>query len=111
VQADSAILQLISFSDNGIEVHETPLGFMKKGKGREIAEDIVHAEEDLGETGFLTCGGNWDRLETFSAASSTNSFDSMDSSDLLALLKREEGVYGWYRKDLDDWRIFWLGGH
>ena len=118
VQADSAILQLISFSDNGIEVHETPLGFMKKGKGRAKPEDVVHAEEDLGDTGFLTGGGNWDRLDqifgsnrgpsTFGAASSTNSFDSVDSSEILAMLKREEGIYGWYQKD---WRIFWLGGH
>lgn len=116
VQADFALLQLISFSDNGVEVHETPLGFMKKGKGRAIPEDVVHAEADLGDTGFLTCGGNWDRLgQVFGSnrgpSTSTNSFDSMDSSEILAMLKREEGVYGWYRKDLGDWRIFWLGGH
>jgi len=70
---------------------------------------------------FPTCGGNWDRLDqifgsnhgtsTFGVASSTNPFDSMDSSEILAMLKREEGIYGWYQKDLADWRIFWLGGH
>jgi hypothetical protein len=121
LQADSPILQLVSFSDNGIEVHETGLGFMRKGKGRAVPEEVVHAEEDLGETGFLSCGGNWDRIDQVfnlngqgmsmpTATSSTYSVDSTDSSEMSAWLKREEGIYGWYRKDSEDWRIFWLGG-
>lgn len=23
---------------------------------------------------------------------------------------REEGIYGWFRKDSEDYRIFWVGG-
>jgi hypothetical protein len=121
LKADDAILQLVSFSDNGVEVYETGLGFMKKGKGRAVPEEEFHAEEDLGETGFLSCGGNWDRMDqTFNLnrhgmsmstpTSSTFSVDSMDSLDILAGLKREEGIYGWYRKSSEDWRIFWVGG-
>jgi hypothetical protein len=116
LQADFTILQLVSFSDNGIEVHETGLGFMKKGKGPAVPEEVVHAEEDLGETGFLSCGGNWDRMDQvlggqgLTMNGSTHSINSMDSSDFLTHLKREEGIYGWYRKDSEDWRIFWVGG-
>lgn len=120
-KADGAILQLVSFSDNGLEIHETSLGFMRKGKGRAIPEEEVHAEEDLGETGFLSCGGNWNRMDHVfnlngqgmsmkTATSSTFSVDSTDSSEIMASLKREEGMYGWYRKDSEDWRIFWIGG-
>lgn len=121
VQADSAVLQFIAFNENGIEIHETGVGFMRKGKGHAVPEDVVHAEEDMGETGFLSMGGNWDRIDQpyglnaqglslFSAVSSTSSIDSTDSSDIVAHLSREAGVYGWYRKDPEDWRIFWLGG-
>lgn len=120
-KADGAILQLISFSDNGIEIHETGLGFMRKGKGRAVPEEEVHVEEDLGEIGFLSCGGNWDRIDLAfnrngqgmsvnTATSSTLSVDSTDSLEIMACLKREEGMYGWYRKDSEDWRIFWIGG-
>lgn len=117
LQAESAILQLVSFSDNGIEVHETGLGFMRKGKGRAVPEGVVHAEEDLGETGFLGCGGNWDRMDQVfnlngqgTSINSAMSIDSMDSADIVMSLKRAEGIYGWYRKDSEDWRIFWVGG-
>lgn len=119
LQADATVLQLVSFSDNGIEVHETGLSFMRKGKGRAVPEEVVHAEEDLGEAGFLGCGGNWNRMDQVfnlygqritGETASTASVDSMDSSDLVAYLKREEGIYGWYRKDSEDWRIFWVGG-
>jgi len=120
LQADSAILQLVSFSENGIEVYETGLGFMHmtKGKGRAVDETIVHAEEDLGETGFLGSGGNWDRMDQIflgqrisrsAAMASSYSVDTVDSVEISASLKREEGIYGWYRKDSEDWRVFWVG--
>ncbi|KAF9534614.1 hypothetical protein CPB83DRAFT_878973 [Crepidotus variabilis] len=130
--SESPIFQLVSFNENGIEIHETGTGLMwevlldGKGKGKAKAktnEDFVRAEEDLGETGFLSHGGNWDRLDQVfgphnrsgpasagGAPLSTVSLESMDSSDLLAHLQREEGMYGWYRKDQEDWRIFWIGG-
>jgi len=110
-------LQLAAFSENGIEVQEMSISFMStKGKGRAYPEEIVWAEEDLGgEAGFLTMGGNWDRLaqaqaQGLSSAASVFSVDSLDSADILARKKREEGMYGWYRKDLADWRVFWVGG-
>ena len=124
-QNEPPILQLISFNESGIEVQETGISFLSnKGKGRAFPEEIVRVEEDVGgETGFLSSGGNWDRLhqifaggvfskpQAMPSATSAYSFDSMDSEDILVHLKREEGVYGWYRKGLEDWRIFWVGGN
>ncbi|KAF5321758.1 hypothetical protein D9619_000583 [Psilocybe cf. subviscida] len=113
------LLQLVAFGENGIEVQELGLSFLSlKGKGRLVAPDEnMRAAEDLGEAGFLTTGGNWDRMQEIYGSMSmhrTSSFmsgESMDSVDLLARMKREEGIYGWCRKGLADWRIFWVGGN
>ncbi|KAF8165714.1 hypothetical protein B0H34DRAFT_690245 [Crassisporium funariophilum] len=112
------LLQLVAFNEHGIEVQESTLTFLSsKGKGRALPDDLVRAEEDLGgDAGFLTVGGNWDQLEHFygpnSLATSTSghSLESMDSMDILMQMKREEGMYGWCRKGLEDWRVFWVGG-
>lgn len=111
-------LQLIAFSsENGIEVQEVSLSFLGKGKGKARFEEPVCAEEDLGgESGFLCRGGHWDRRQvlnrsySFASMVSQDSFDSTESGELAAKLKREEGVYGWCRKGLQDWRVFWVGG-
>ncbi|KAF8914340.1 hypothetical protein CPB84DRAFT_1721306 [Gymnopilus junonius] len=111
-------LQLVGFSENGVEIQEMGISFMNtKGKGRAFPNEMVWAEEDLGgEAGFLTVGGNWDRLsqaqgfQGVSSAASIFSVDSLDSTDILTRMKREEGIYGWYRKDIADWRVFWVGG-
>ena len=116
------LLQLVAFGENGIEIQEMGLSFMSiKGKGQAFADDLIRAEEDLGgDAGFLSLGGNWDRLEQvlsseegpMSSAASVFSADSdMDTPDILECLKREEGIYGWCRKGLQDWRIFWAGGN
>lgn len=112
------LLQLIAFGENGVEIQEMGVSFMStKGKGRAYPEETLWAEEDLGgEVGFLTVGGNWDRVEqiygsqALSSASSMFSVDTMDSTDIHAHLKKEEGIYGWCRKGLEDWRVFWVGG-
>ncbi|KAH9482300.1 hypothetical protein JR316_0004398 [Psilocybe cubensis] len=112
------MLQLIAFGENGVEIQEMGISFMSsKGKGRAYPEESLWAEEDLGgETGFLSVGGNWDRVEqiygsqALSSASSIFSVDTMDSADIHARLKKEEGIYGWCRKGLEDWRVFWVGG-
>ena len=41
---------------------------------------------------------------------SSQSFDSMESQEVAAKLRREQGIYGWCRKGVADWRVFWLGG-
>jgi len=112
------LLQLVAFGENGVEVNETGISFMNtKGKGRAFPEEIVRAEEDLGgEAGFLVSGGNWDQLARLNesgglrSSASVLSVESMDSLDLLAKMKNEQGIYGWCRKGLTDWRVFWVGG-
>jgi len=119
---DHQLLQLIAFGENGIEIQEMGVSFMSiKGKGQAFPDELIRAEENLGgDTGFLSLGGNWDRLyqilswkrEPMPSAASIFSADSdMDTPDILERLKREEGIYGWCRKGLQDWRIFWIGGN
>ncbi|TEB30024.1 hypothetical protein FA13DRAFT_1792510 [Coprinellus micaceus] len=125
-------LQVIGFGDAGLEVYETSLGFLYegngngKGKGRSsVVHESVRAEEDLGgDIGFLETGGNWDqanelysrgleRMDSFSTYTTTtaaSSYTSVESEDLLQLLKQEAGMYGWCRKGVEDYRIFWVGG-
>jgi hypothetical protein len=101
-----------------------------KGKGKARAEDAgantilgpVRAEEDAGgETGFLCIGGHWDdphlgtytttaSLQRAASDASGRSYESVDSEEVVARLHREQGIYGWCRKGLTDWRVFWLGG-
>jgi len=33
-----------------------------------------------------------------------------ETEEILIKLKKQEGVYGWWCKDLQDWRVFWIGG-
>ena len=109
------LLQLVAFSDNGIEVQESTLTFLRnKGKGRAMPDDLIKADDDIGgDTGFLAVGGNWDQLDNLYGsrpALSGQSMDSMDSLDLIARMRRDEGIYGWCRKGFEDWRVFWVGG-
>jgi len=106
------LLQLVAFNDNGIEVQETTLTFLRnKGKGRAMPDDLVKAEEDTGgETGFLAVGGNWDQLDNLYGLQTPETAKSIDSMDSVDRIKRDEGVYGWCRKGFEDWRVFWVGG-
>ena len=119
---EQPLLQLVAFGENGIEVQEMGVSFMSiKGKGRAFPDELIRAEEALGgDAGFLSLGGNWDRLEQLlnwqqgpmpSAASMFSADSDMDSADVLERLKKEEGIYGWCRKGPHDWRIFWVGGN
>ena len=113
---EQPLLQLVAFGENGIEVQEMGVSFMSiKGKGQAFPHELIHAEKDFGgDAGFLSPGGNWDRLEqgpTPSAASAFSTDSDMDMTNILERLKKEEGIYGWYRKGLQDWRIFWVGGN
>lgn len=49
-------------------------------------------------------------LERTDSASSACSFDSVHTEEVVARLKAEAGVYGWLRKSVEDWRVFWVGG-
>lgn len=119
----SPLLQLVAFcGENGLEVQEIPLSFLGKGKRKARLEEPIRTKEDLGvDVGFLYTGGHWDAsdhkfylppqaLARSSSALTGTSTASVESSELIEKLKQEEGIYGWYRKGLEDWRIFWVGG-
>lgn len=117
-------LQLVAFGEQGVEVQELSLSFLSnKGKGKARMEDLVCANEDIGgDTGFLCVGGHWDhphypydqhplsRSYTMSSDMSGASFESMESEEIKLKLKKSEGIYGWCRKGVQDWRVFWVGG-
>lgn len=111
-------LQLIGMGNEGVEAHEVPLSYLSgsyKGKAKALPEP-PSAQNPLGEAGFLTVGGHWRRyiggpqLERMTSVISSNSFGSTVTEELLSRMKAEEGLYGWWRKEWQDWRIFWLGG-
>lgn len=115
-------LQLTALGERSVEVQEISLSFLAKGKGKARVEEPIHIEEDAGgDTGFLCSGGHWDHphvpyqnglSRSYSALStmSGQSFESVDTDDIRAKLRQEEGIYGWCRRGLSDWRVFWLGG-
>ncbi|TFK72029.1 hypothetical protein BDN72DRAFT_887404 [Pluteus cervinus] len=111
-------LQIVAFGETGVEVQEISLSFLSTGKGKERLEEPTRAFYDLGgDVGYLCPGGRWDRsLEQFhrrpglSRTYSTASTMTYDSSDMRDESSKEEGMYGWFRKGTEDWRIFWVGG-
>lgn len=118
-------LQLVGFGEDGIEAQEIPLatlvGANGRGKGKGVAlAEPRHGQSFVGETGFLVQGGHWHRLppemsaplalERTDSTASTHSFESLHTDEVFARLKAEAGVYGWLRKSVEDWRVFWVGG-
>jgi len=119
-------LQLVAFGEDGLEVQEISLNFMSrgKGKGKMTYEEVVRAEDDvIGECGFLATGGHWDqinrlmdssspttRMESTSSNTSSGSCDSVDTLVMVSWRRRQEGLYGWWKKSGGDFRIFWVGG-
>ncbi|KAH9173447.1 hypothetical protein EDB89DRAFT_2113970 [Lactarius sanguifluus] len=107
------VIELTAFSEDGLEVQETPLSFSVKEKAR--LEEPVVSEVVIGETGFLCGGGHWHRpydapLSRSYSVRSGVSFDSMATEEVISRLESDKGIYGWQRRGLEDWRIFWIGG-
>jgi len=108
------VLQLTAFGEDGLEVQETPLSLFS-GKEKARLEEPVVSEVVIGETGFLCGGGHWHRpydapLSRSYSVRSGVSFDSMATEEVVSRLESDKGIYGWQRKGLEDWRIFWIGG-
>ncbi|KAK0230285.1 hypothetical protein IW262DRAFT_1521668 [Armillaria fumosa] len=118
----SRFLQLIALGEHGVEVQEISLNFLLKGKGKARDDIILYGEDDVGgDTGFLCVGGHWDqplyppyhplnRSSSTASDISAESVNSMESGEILERMRMEQGLYGWCRKGLEDWRVFWLGG-
>jgi hypothetical protein len=114
------VLQLTAFNEDGLEILETPLSSLVFGSGKErarAAEEPVVAEVVIGDTGFLCDGGHWHRpydapldLTRSQSVRSAMSFDSMATADIISRLESDQGTYGWQRKGMEDWRVFWIGG-
>jgi hypothetical protein len=109
-------LQLVAASEDGVEVLEFPAGALldRKEKGR--ADTALRAQTAFGgDAGLLCAGGHWDRpydapLARTYSTSSVSSYSSMDTEELVSRLRADQGLYGWQRRGLEDWRIFWAGG-
>ncbi|KAK7696205.1 hypothetical protein QCA50_000858 [Cerrena zonata] len=117
-QADGpSFLQVMAFGEDGVEVLEVPLSSLTENKGKGKAQEPLQAQTDLGgDAGFLCLGGQWDRTAQpmLTRSDSVMSTDMDDDDETLAnramTLRGEEGVYGWVRRGVEDWRIFWVGG-
>jgi hypothetical protein len=113
-------LQLIAFGDDGVEIQEIPLHSLSERKGKGRAVSPVHATEDIlgGETAPLCSGGHWHlphgtdlgRFNSVTSYGTATSFDSYETDEIAAHFRAEQGIYGWVRKGIADWRVFWLGG-
>lgn len=122
--SDPPYLQLVGMGEHGVEVQEIPIatifsGISGKGKGK-APEPIRENADAGGDTGFLCAGGHWDSPEYIlyqglsrsdsTTSSLTFATSSTSTGEVAATMKKQEGMYGWCRKGLEDWRIFWLGG-
>lgn len=112
-------LQLIAFSEDGLEVQEISLSFLSDRKEKGRAEEPLRSQTDFGgDMGHLCAGGLWhkpydaplSRSYSTSSGYSTQSWDSMDTEEITARIQGEQGVYGWQRRGLEDYRVFWVGG-
>jgi hypothetical protein len=117
-------LQLVALGEDGVDVQEISLEFLRSGRNKARAEEVRKGQADVGSaTGFLCVGGHWDRpnypyqqayplsrSHSRSSDMSGTSFDSVATEDIVSRMRMEEGVYGWCRKGVEDWRVFWVGG-
>ena len=112
-------LQVVAFGEGGIEVQEVALSslFQVERKGKRRDDEPVRASVDIGgDTGYLCIGGHWSRpFFALTRSASVESYDSgvsgwSDHTALAERLRAHQGIYGWVRKGMEDWRVFWVGG-
>jgi len=115
-------LQLIAYGD-GVEVAELDFSFLNprastmsgKGKGKAApVEPLVRAYSPAFDHSRFACrGGEWHLLDISHGRPeirrSTPNVDRPDMWDWCTRAKMEEGFYGWYMKDVEDYRVFWMG--
>jgi hypothetical protein len=116
-----AFLQVIAYGA-GVEVAELSLSFLSpraglggKGKGKAVpVEPLVRAYTGAFDPSRFACrGGEWHLLTIANGRPeirrSRPSTDGPDTREWVARAKMEEGFYGWYMKDVEDYRVFWMG--
>ncbi len=114
------MLQLTAFGEDGLEIQEMLLSSLF-GKERSHAVEecvpLVSSEVVLGETGFLCRGGHWNRpydspidLSRSYSVRSGVSLNTMATEEVVSRLELNQGTYGWQRRGMEDWRVFWIGG-
>jgi len=109
------VLQVIAFGPYGVEAQEIPLSSLsgsKKGKGKAPSEQPSKwATSEFGGDAYFGCvGGDWYNYPASSGRPKLNRQSTVDSLDMVANSDAtEEGVYGWVRRGVDDWRIIWIG--
>ena len=114
-------LQVIAYGD-GVEVVELDFSFLVsrtglggKGKGRAApVEPTVKAYAPAFDHSRFACrGGEWHLLDTThgrpEVRRSMQSVDGLNTRELVDRVKMDEGFYGWYMKDMEDYRVFWMG--
>ena len=114
------MLQLTAFNEDGLEIQEIVLSSLYRKERPRVVEEgvpVVSSEVILGETGFLTRGGHWDRpydapvdLSRSYSVRSGVSVNTIATEEVVFRLESNQGTYGWQRKGLEDWRVFWIGG-
>ena len=114
------MLQLTAFNEDGLEIQEIILSSLFRRERPRVVEEgvpVVSSEVVLGETGFLTRGGHWDRpydspvdLSRSYTVRSGASVNTMATEEVASRLESNQGTYGWQRRGLEDWRVFWIGG-
>jgi len=114
------MLQLTAFNEDGLEIQEIILSSLFRKERPRVVEEgvpVVSSEVVLGETGFLTRGGHWDRpydapvdLSRSYSVRSGVSMNTVATEEVVTRLESNQGTYGWQRRGLEDWRVFWIGG-
>lgn len=121
-------LQVIAFTDQGVEVVEMGINFLfrppdlgpsiGKGKGRmpsiSTSEPLTRGSwESSDVAGFLAKGGFWHTLDTSTGRPELRQpVADSDSSVYTApgnMTEAGKGIYAWAQKGLEDYRVVWLG--
>ena len=121
-------LQVVAFTDQGVEVVETGINSlfkppnldptMSKGKGKVLSmstsEPLVRATWDSPDVaGYLARGGFWHTLDTSSGRPELKPpvLDSDASIHNGSETRTEagKGIYAWAQKGIEDYRVVWLG--
>ncbi|KZT60170.1 hypothetical protein CALCODRAFT_492751 [Calocera cornea HHB12733] len=123
----AASLQLIGFGD-GVEIEEILVADIIAGhKDRSLGRAAGKVRSDPAEprrafahegfsAGYLCSGGEWDKMgalgnmwrASFARAPFMQRAMSEESVEEISRVS-DAGVYAWIQKDLEDYRVFWLG--